>query len=286
MKVRLLLTLAGVAISSVVSSLMAEDAMKIITPDEIVWKDDTLFKGAQYANVIGDPSKAEPCVVRVKFPPNFKIPTHTHPWSEVLTILSGAFGEATDDADKGELLKAGSVLVVPANHTHRVFTTDEGTVFQFSFMGPFDISFINPADDPRKKTQPEAKTYLPGDVVWKDGPAALPPGAKRAILEGDPGKEGFYTERLKFPDGYKIAPHTHPQTEHVTVISGTLNIGMGEKFDPSAGQAMAAGSYFFMPAGMKHFAWTTGETVIQLSRASPSDINYLNPADDPRNAKK
>ena len=137
-----------------------------------------------------------------------------------------------------------------------------------------------------EKEKAEGKTYLPGDVVWTDGPAALPPGSKRAILEGDPGKEGFYTERLKLPDGYKIAPHTHPQTEHVTVISGTFNIGMGEKFDPSAGQAMAAGSYFFMPAGMKHFAWTTGETVIQLSRSSPSAINYLDPADDPRNAKK
>jgi quercetin dioxygenase-like cupin family protein len=148
-----LLALLGLAISFAVPASMAQDAMKIITPDKIVWNDDTLFKGAQYANLIGDASKAEPCVVRVKFPPNFKIPTHTHPWSEVLTILSGAFGEATDDADKGELLKAGSVLVVPANHTHRVFTTDEGTVFQFSFMGPFDITFVNPADDPRKKAQ-------------------------------------------------------------------------------------------------------------------------------------
>jgi quercetin dioxygenase-like cupin family protein len=132
----------------------------------------------------------------------------------------------------------------------------------------------------------EAKTYLPGEVVWTDGPAALSAGAKRAVLEGDPGKEGFYAQRLKYPDGYKIALHTHPQTEHVTVISGTFNIGMGEKFYPSAGQAMAAGSYFFMPAGVKHFAWTTGETVIQLSGASPSGINYLDPADDPRNAKK
>jgi quercetin dioxygenase-like cupin family protein len=137
-----------------------------------------------------------------------------------------------------------------------------------------------------EKEMAEAGIYSPADVVWTDGPAALPPGAKRAVLEGDPGKEGFCTERLKFPDGYKIAPHTHPQTEHVTVISGTFNIGMGEKFDPSAGQAMAAGSYFFMPAGMKHFAWSTGETVIQLSRNSPSAINYLNPEDDPRNAKK
>jgi quercetin dioxygenase-like cupin family protein len=120
-----------------------------------------------------------------------------------------------------------------------------------------------------EKEKTEAKTYLPGDIVWTDGPAALPPGAKRAILEGDPGKEGFYAMRMMFPEGYKIAPHTHPQGEHVTVISGTFNMGMGEKFDQSAGQTLPAGGYFTMPAGMKHFAWTTGETVVQVSGIGP-----------------
>ena len=128
--------------------------------------------------------------------------------------------------------------------------------------------------------------YSPGDVVWKAGPAALPPGAKMMLLEGDPGKEGFYTMRLLFPEGYKIPPHTHPQTEHVTVISGALYIGMGENFDESTGRALPAGTFFYMPAGMKHFAWTTGETVIQTNGIGPQSINYLNPADDPRNAKK
>src|ERR1700747_3022626 len=118
-----------------------------------------------------------------------------------------------------------------------------------------------------EKEMAELSIYSPADVVWKDGPSALPPGAKMARLEGDSAKEGFYTARFLFPAGYKIPPHTHPQTEHVTVISGTFNIGMGEKFDPSAGQAMAAGSYFFMPAGMKHFAWTTGETALQPNRS-------------------
>jgi quercetin dioxygenase-like cupin family protein len=138
-----------------------------------------------------------------------------------------------------------------------------------------------------EKEKAEASTYLPGDVVWKDGPAVLPPGAKIAVLEGDPGKEGFYTLRIKFPEGlYKIAPHTHPQGEHLTVLSGAFNVGMGEKFDQSAGQTLPAGAFFTMPAGMKHFAWTTGETVVQLNGIGPQSINYLNPADDPRNAKK
>ena len=152
MKVRLLLTLAGL-MSFAVPASIAQDAMKVVSADEVVWKDDTLFKGVQYANLLGDPAKAEACVVRVKFPPNFKMPTHTHSWSEVITVLSGAFGEATDDTDKGVILKPGSLLVLPANHIHSIWTTDEETIFQLSFTGPFDITFIDPADDPRKKAQ-------------------------------------------------------------------------------------------------------------------------------------
>lgn len=137
-----------------------------------------------------------------------------------------------------------------------------------------------------EKEPPMLGIYLPAEPNWKEGPTALPGGAKMAILEGDPAKEGPYTLRLRLPDGYKIPPHTHPTVEHVTVISGTLNLGMGEKFDQSSGSVMSAGSFGFWPAGMKHFAWTTGETIIQLHGLGPWAINYLNPADDPRNAKR
>jgi quercetin dioxygenase-like cupin family protein len=149
MKVRLFLTLA--AINFAVPALMAQDTMKAVRADEIVWTDDTLFKGLQYSNLIGDGSKAELVVTRVKVPPNFRIPLHTHPWSEVITVLSGALGNASSDTDQGEVLKAGSVLALPANHAHRLWSTDQETIFQFSYTGPFDITFANPADDPRKK---------------------------------------------------------------------------------------------------------------------------------------
>jgi hypothetical protein len=72
MKVRLFLTLAGVAISFAMPALMAQDAMKAVMADEVVWKDDTLFKRVQIANLLGDPAKAEPVVIRVKFPPILK----------------------------------------------------------------------------------------------------------------------------------------------------------------------------------------------------------------------
>lgn len=121
----------------------------------------------------------------------------------------------------------------------------------------------------------------PEQLKWQDA-RSLPPGARMAVLEGDPSKEGFFAMRLKFPAGYKVPPHTHPKVERVTVISGTLHLGMGETFDRSATTALPAGSYGFMPPGMKHFAATDGETEIQLATIGPWEINYLNPADDPR----
>jgi quercetin dioxygenase-like cupin family protein len=125
----------------------------------------------------------------------------------------------------------------------------------------------------------------PGDLKWRDGPPSLPKGSQMAVLEGDPSKEGAFVMRAKLPDGYKIPPHTHLKDERVTVISGTLNLGMGSKFDEKEGMALPAGSYARMPAGMKHFGWAKGETVIQLNGEGPWNIEYLDPKDDPRKAK-
>ena len=123
-------------------------------------------------------------------------------------------------------------------------------------------------------------------IEWKDGPASLPKGAQIAVLEGDPSKEGPFVFRVKVPDGYRIPPHTHPKTERVTVISGTFNIGMGEKVDEKAAKTMTAGTYGYWDAGMKHFVWTKGETVVQFHGMGPWSIKYVNDEDDPRNQKK
>jgi hypothetical protein len=128
--------------------------------------------------------------------------------------------------------------------------------------------------------------FTPDKLTWVDGPPSLPEGAKIAVLEGDPAKAGPFVFRAKLPDGYKVPPHTHPKAERVTVISGSFHLGMGEKFDPRHAQALTAGTYGTWPAGMKHFVWVEGETVVQFHGEGPWSINYLNPADDPRNAKK
>jgi len=132
----------------------------------------------------------------------------------------------------------------------------------------------------------EHKIVSPAELKWGDASPGLPPGAKMAVLDGDPTTKGSFTVRLQAPDGYKIPPHTHPTTERITVLSGTFYLGMGDKFDEAAGREMAVGSFAVLPAGMKHFGWNTGETVLQINSEGPFQIKYVNPADDPRNAKK
>jgi quercetin dioxygenase-like cupin family protein len=128
--------------------------------------------------------------------------------------------------------------------------------------------------------------FTPSEIKWKDGPPSLPPGAKMAVLDGDPTRTGPFVMRVKLPDGYRIPPHVHPRPERITVISGTFHVGMGDRFDPAKGREMPAGSFGTWPAGMKHFVWVKGETVVQLHGTGPWVIEYLNPADDPRKAKR
>jgi hypothetical protein len=126
----------------------------------------------------------------------------------------------------------------------------------------------------------------PNKVEWKDGPPSLPKGAKIAILEGDPSKDGPFVFRVKAPDGYRIPPHTHPKMERVTVISGSFNIGMGKKFEQNATKEMTAGTYGYWEPDMEHFVWIKGETVAQFHGNGPWVIKYVDPKDDPRNQSK
>jgi hypothetical protein len=105
------------------------------------------------------------------------------------------------------------------------------------------------------------------------------------VLDGNPMGDEVYTLRLKLPDGYKVAPHWHPKREEVTVISGTLNVGMGDKFDAAKMKPFPAGSFAYMDPEMHHFVQTKGATEIQIHGRGPVKFNYIDPKDDP-SAKK
>ncbi len=124
--------------------------------------------------------------------------------------------------------------------------------------------------------------FTPDQVKWGPPPPFLPPGAQFAVLEGDPmATSGDFTIRLKMPDGYKIAPHTHPARENVTVLSGTLKVGMGDTFDATKMMGFGPGSFAYLDPSMHHYAAASGETVIQIHGQSPAKVNYIKPADDP-----
>ncbi|HKW50690.1 MAG TPA: cupin domain-containing protein, partial [Candidatus Eisenbacteria bacterium] len=81
----------------------------------------------------------------------------------------------------------------------------------------------------------EHRYFTPADFKWQDAPPSMPKGSKIAVLEGDLGSPGPFTMRVMVPAGYRIPPHFHPGIEHVTVLSGSLFMGLGEKFDESKG---------------------------------------------------
>lgn len=129
----------------------------------------------------------------------------------------------------------------------------------------------------------EHNIVSPQDVKWGAAPGSLPAGAQAALLMGDPAKEGLFILRIKMPKGYHIPPHSHPKPEVVTILSGTLTLGMGEKGEPGKGTAVPVGGFFAMPAGGAHFATATEDTILQISSIGPWGITYFNPKDDPRN---
>jgi quercetin dioxygenase-like cupin family protein len=123
----------------------------------------------------------------------------------------------------------------------------------------------------------------PSNLKWGPAPAGLPPGAQVAVVSGDPGGNGPYVIRARMPNGYTVPPHTHPTDENVTVLSGTLHFAMGGTLDTSKGDPVKAGGFFRAEQGMQHYAWADEPTEIQIHGMGPFAIQYVNPADDPRN---
>lgn len=128
-----------------------------------------------------------------------------------------------------------------------------------------------------------AHVVVPAEKIqWSPAPPFLPAGAQIAVLEGNPAEKGPVTLRLKFPAQYDIPAHWHSMTERVTVMSGMFHVGMGDKLDRAASQLLKPGGFVSLPANMRHFAWTSAPTVVQISLEGPFDIFYVNPADNPQ----
>jgi quercetin dioxygenase-like cupin family protein len=137
---------------------------------------------------------------------------------------------------------------------------------------------IAQAEEPRA---PAHSLVTPSEIKWGAPPPVFEKAASFAVISGDPGQPGLFVVRLKLPAGYKVAPHWHPTDEHVTVLSGTLALGMGETFEKGRMKDLPAGGYALLPADMRHFAMATTTATIQVHGQGPFALIYVNPADDP-----
>ena len=120
---------------------------------------------------------------------------------------------------------------------------------------------------------------IPIDLRWGPPCPCLAPGVPAAVVTGDPTKEGLYVVRLKIPAGYKIPAHTHPQDEHLTVISGSLHFGLGGELDDAKAKTLKVCENAHAAKRIPHFAFTTEETVIQVHGLGPERITFVDPAD-------
>ena len=135
--------------------------------------------------------------------------------------------------------------------------------------------------------KPMATVVLSSDLKWGLLPASLVTGTpavdpggelQAAVIMGDPSKAGRYVIRGKCSDGHKVAPHWHPFTENVTVLQGTLAVGMGTKWDAAQLKGLTSGSFGSIPGHMAHFAQCQGETIFQVEGHGPFQLNFISPA--------
>ena len=158
------------------------------------------------------------------------------------------------------------------------------TLFLFFFLLNHPAKAQNSGNDMKHDTT--HITFNEKDIIWMDAPPVFIKGAKMAVLQGDPSKEGEFTVRLSMPANYMISPHWHPTAENVTVLKGDFYVGTGDKLDKNTATLLKTGGFVSIPALHHHFAFTKGETIVQVHGMGPFQINYINPADDPSKQAK
>jgi quercetin dioxygenase-like cupin family protein len=155
MKVRATIRIATAALLVAgLATAWADGGHKMTAAKDLTWSDvPSLPPGAKIAVIEGPMSEAVPFTVRIKVPANYKVPAHTHPAVERVTVLSGVFhmgmGDKLDPA-KTMPVGPGDVMIMVPNTPHFAWTNEE-TVLQLHGIGPWGIAYVNPADDPRKK---------------------------------------------------------------------------------------------------------------------------------------
>jgi quercetin dioxygenase-like cupin family protein len=136
-------------------TIFAQSTHILVPADKVQWgpAPPILPAGAQIAVLEGNPAEKGPITMRLKLPTNYIIPAHWHSMTERVTVLSGSFHAGMGDkVDRkaSQTLEPGGYVMLPANMHHFAWTSAP-TVVQINLEGPFDLFYVNPADNPQQK---------------------------------------------------------------------------------------------------------------------------------------
>ncbi|REJ78195.1 MAG: hypothetical protein DWQ47_17815 [Acidobacteria bacterium] len=110
---------------------------------------------------------------------------------------------------------------------------------------------------------------------WRACPENLPKGCQIAILEGDPQGEGIFTVRFKVDGDFEMPPHTHPQDERVTVISGKALVAFGENAKREDAAQFGPGDYYINARNEIHYVWAEDGTILQITGIGPWKADFI-----------
>jgi ketosteroid isomerase-like protein len=225
------------------------------------------------------------------YPPGMPIVTGGEAIRKVFTQMMAAPGFTLSwTATKAEVGAAGDIGYTTGTYQSTMGGVSEKGKYVTTWKKQPDGAWkvtedIFNADEAPKAPAGTHATVAASALKWGDAPPGMPAGMRAAVVSGDPSQPQPYVLRAQLPANYRIPPHWHPTTENITVLSGTVALGMGEKFDESAMQDVAAGGFASVPADMRHFFMSKTAATIQVHGIGPFGITYLNAADDPRTKK-
>ena len=222
------------------------------------------------------------------YAPGMPVVTGTGPIRDAMTEMSSAPGFSLEFAPtRADVSASGDVgYTIGTYQMNTTGTPEKGkyvTVWKKQSDGQWKVTEdIFNAD--ASGTAPTSHVMVaPASITWGDPPPALPPGARLAVLSGDPSKPGPFVIRAQVPAGYRVPPHWHPTDENLTILTGTVAIGMGDTSDESTMQNVASGGLVVLPGNMRHTFLARTAATFQVHGMGPFAVNYVNPSDDPRN---
>ena len=220
------------------------------------------------------------------YPPGMPIVTVAAAIKDALTQMASAPDfNMNSTPNKAVVSSSGDIGYTAGTYQMTVNgTTDKGkyiSIWKKQADGQWKVAedIFNP-----DKIGPPPTTHVMTEttaLTWMDAPPSLPPGAKIAVISGDPSKPAPFVIRAQVPAGYKVPPHWHPGDENLTILSGTVALGMGDTWDDSKLKTVGTGGYAGLPAEMRHYFLAKTASTFQVHGMGPFVVNYVNPSDDP-----